>query len=284
LAYKFQVGEAVYYDVVSEMEYTSRYDTVTEIATNRTESRKHFQVKSVDPDGAADLVLIIDWVRMKAKFGDEDPGVVMDSQQPGDWPKQHQHILAAVGKPQAQLKFSPHGKLLKVHEITQMGLPLAAPATAGKPAAGGEANQTFLVILPEGPISVGQSWTEKYELRVTVAGNLTQGVNLMRTYRLDSVEGRLATISVKTAVLTPIHNPQIEAQLIQREVSGKIVFDIEAGRIVSRTADVDKNVPVPFGPKTWMRAVSHHVEKLIPPPAATATNASDKTAAAVESK
>jgi hypothetical protein len=264
LVYKFKAGDRLDYEVVSDMQITSRYDEATEVATNRTESRKHLAVKEVDASGAAELELVLDWVRMHVNFGPDDPGVVMDSKQPASWPKQYQYVLAAVGNPQARIKISPSGKLLKGPEAG----PAAATATAAADKSA-DAQQTPLVVFPEEAIAVGHTWTEKYEVRVTVPGNLTQGINMLRTFRLESVEGPLATISMKTAVLTPIHNPKIAAQLIQREVSGKIVFDIEQGRIVSRNTDADKDVPTPFGPKTWMRAVSHYVEKMIPtPPAA----------------
>ena len=42
---------------------------------------------------------------------------------------------------------------------------------------------------------------------------------------------RIAQIEVATQVLTPVNNPEIEAQLVQRQSSGTVRFDIAAGRI-----------------------------------------------------
>jgi hypothetical protein len=56
----------------------------------------------------------------------------------------------------------------------------------------------------------------------------------------------------------------LAAQLIQRETSGKIVFDIDKGLIVSRTSAVDRTVVNPFGSKSSMRASSTYREQWIP--------------------
>ena len=39
-----------------------------------------------------------------------------------------------------------------------------------------------------------------------------------------------------------MNNPAIEAQIVQREGSGVVRFDIEAGRIIGQQMDVDKHV------------------------------------------
>ena len=52
----------------------------------------------------------------------------------------------------------------------------------------------------------------------------------------------MATIHFSTQILTPVHDPAIEAQLIQHESSGTVRFDIDAGRILSQEVGVDKGV------------------------------------------
>ena len=260
LAYRFKSGESVFYEVTNEMEITTRYNGDTEVARNKSESRKHFLVAAVAADGSADLELYIDWVRMNARFNDEDAGD-FDSSRPGPPPAQFQHIASTIGRRQAKMKFSPTGKMIGAEQGPSEPVAVSAPPSKR----GADSNQTFLVIFPEKPISVGESWKEEFECRVTVDDNLTQNVSMMRTYRLESVENQQATISMKTAILSPIRSPRISAQLAQRETNGTIVFDLERGAIVSRTFKVDRSIIEPFGPKTAMHAASLHVERLVAP-------------------
>ena len=61
-------------------------------------------------------------------------------------------------------------------------------------------------------------------------------------HTLESVESGVATIRVEPQILTPIDNPVLEAQVVQREAAGVVRFDIQAGRILGRTMAVDKRV------------------------------------------
>jgi len=262
LQYKFLPGQTIHYESTHEMEITTRYDGTSEIAKNKSEYRKHYHVLSVNEEGIAEIQTVIDWVRMMAKFGEDGPEQRFDSDKPEEASSRFEQVKAAVGKPQPTMAVSPSGECL-----------ISARSDAGAK----EAIQGFLIRLPEKPVTIGDSWKEdNYEVKVTVENNLTQSILLTRHYRLESVENGMATISMKTAVLTPVNNPKISAQLIQREISGKIVFDIEHGLIASRQYDVDKAVIGAFGPKTAMQAVSRLVEQRTNVPA-TADRAPGKT-------
>ncbi len=52
----------------------------------------------------------------------------------------------------------------------------------------------------------------------------------------------VATIHLATQILSPVHDPAIEAQLIQFESAGTVRFDIDAGRILGQEMAVDKGV------------------------------------------
>jgi hypothetical protein len=87
---------------------------------------------------------------------------------------------------------------------------------------------------------------------------------MLRTYKLAAVNGNDATIEFRTSILTPIEDPALSAQLIQRETSGKLTFDLSAGLITGRSSSVDRTVVNPFGPKTSLRAAGTYSEKTIP--------------------
>lgn len=262
LTYKFIPNQSVHYEVVHEMEIINQLNEQTETSRNKSESRKHYRVLAVEPDGSGNLELIIDRVHMTASVGGK-PAEVFKSDDAAAQPEKYKHILRTVGKPQATIRFSPAGAPLKVAPI----LPVAAnqPAVAGGSANGQEASpESYLTPLPEQPVAVGDIWKERFQLDA-VADKLPVKITMQREYRLAAVEANRALIEFRTVILTPVHDPAISAQLIQRETQGKIVFDLARGQVVSRDVGIDRTVINPFGSKSSMRAVSRYQERLITP-------------------
>jgi len=114
------------------------------------------------------------------------------------------------------------------------------------------------------PVKIGDTWKDRFQTDVTVEKTLKKDVTLQRTYKLEKVEGSIATIKLNTGLITPINDPQIEVQLIQRSPAGTIKFDLEQGRIVSMDTVVNQTVLGAFGPKSLMSAVTNSKEKLLP--------------------
>jgi len=264
LAYTFREGEIVRYDVLSEQEILSRESEVEETARNKTETKKHYRVVRVHPDGSADLEIVIDWFRMSIAFGDDPLEAKFDSGDPELQPKKMQHMLKVIGKPQAVMRFAATGKLISVDKIDADLKSNGSGQHSQTLGASGDSLQTFLMIVPDRRIKVGESWSDPFELRVQLEDGLTMPVKLRRTYTLESVNGSVATVAMKTTVLTAINSPRIEAQLIQRVTSGKIEFDLDRGVILKRSVSCRKQVIEPFGPKTLLHAKWSLVESLAP--------------------
>ena len=266
LRYKFHPNQFVHYTVEHVSTLTSHYPAGKEVVFNETQTQKHFRVVAVDEGGNATLELMIDRVKMTARFNDSEK-VVFDSQDTTKRPRQFQHVMNSIGKPTAQFKFAPDGKLLKIVSSIAPQQDPSAQGTAQQKKAAIDASRNFLVVFPEEPIQVGDEWKDRIQVCVNVTNKLTKLVTLQRRYRFDSVKASLATISLRTSVLTPIKNPMIRVQLIQREPKGTIVFDIEQGRMVSRELKIDRVVVGAAGPKSSIRAVSLRREKLTNGPA-----------------
>lgn len=261
LAYKYHDGDAVRYETVHKVKFISEFKGTSETATNCTETQKQYRVTKVHPDGSAELELIIEWVRMKVNFGGDDPGTEFDSKEPGaESQAKFRNVMKIIGKPQATLLCAPSGKVLKVAVVKANAAEVGKAGVQLKDVAAQD-DFSFLTIFPEKPLKIGDSWSEKSDTKVTVDQNLKQTIDLKRTYKLDSVNGNLATISFRTVVLTPNLTPSIEVQLIQRETYGKLVFDMELGAVVSRNVETDKTLIKPAGDNTAMRAASLLVER-----------------------
>src|SRR5262245_23876199 len=271
LAYKFQPGQVMHFEVSHETEITTHVKDETETVRNSSTAKRHFVVKAVDAENnTADLELSIDWVHMLASFDNPNrpkiAPVEFQSDDPGKHPEQFSAVRATVGKPRATIRFSTTGVPLKVLEGALPPPPKTSQQLATGPAAPPLTDatpETYFVPLPEGPVAIGDSWKDRFDIVLMDNDKNRVKVTIQQGYKLAEVAGRRATIELRTAVLTPIQNPAIEGQLIQREITGRVIFDLDRGAVLSRESGVDKTVAGPFGPKSLMRAKSKYREKLV---------------------
>jgi hypothetical protein len=98
-----------------------------------------------------------------------------------------------------------------------------------------------------------------------VGQTLKQPVTMQRSYELVEVANDLATIKLRTVMITPIRDGMILAQLIQMTPEGTIVFDLKNGRMVSRTLTIDKTEVGVIGGNSSMHAKSKREERWIDP-------------------
>lgn len=271
LAFKFQPDQIVRYEVFNESEITTHVNDETETVRNISKARRHYRVKAIDEKtGNADLELSIDWVHMLASFDNpsrpKTEPVEFQSDDPEKQPRQFQDIAKSIRQPRGTIQFSPSGKPLEIVD----GVPVKKAAPANQPAQGAAAPplhdtspESFLISLPEQPVAVGESWKERFDIIVRDSDKNLFKVTIQRSFKLAEVKEGRARIDFGTVVLTPIPNPSIEGQLIQRQINGNVVFDITRGLIVSREAGVDRTVYGPLGPKSSMRAKSEYRERLL---------------------
>lgn len=270
LVYRFRPGQELRYesDLRSSMEV--RKGEAIQIVENRSVTTKRVRVVSVEEDGSALLEPVIERVRMMVQF-DDAPPARFDSDSSDTPPRQFQEVRKKVGRRTARLRIAPHGELLEVTRFDDDGKPAETkpdqPESESEPPADAadrpdfQADDNILALLPRQPVAIGHVWKERFDVKVRVDRTIERTATLQRQFELKKVEGHLATIGVKIAIITPIADPAILAQLIQRTPSGTIEFDIERGEIVGRTMRQDQTIYGAIGPTSTLRAASKLVER-----------------------
>lgn len=257
MRYKFNPGRQLQYDVATSQEYTSQVGGVADTAWSKSAAQRHFRVKSVEPNGDAVIELVIDRVQMSAQASSTARIEEFDSSDPAKQPPKYKQILDRIGKPQANLHVSNTGKPIKV--TNNDGAPVKAnQAVSVGPEVSAE---SFLSQLPEHAVAVGESWKEKFEVGVLNSERLAVKIMMMRVYRLAEVKDGIARITYQTTILSPVHDPSLSAQLIQRETSGAIEFDLNQGDVISCVSSADRTVVNAFGDKSSLRVVTKYVER-----------------------
>src|SRR3954471_22942415 len=99
------------------------------------------------------------------------------------------------------------------------------------------------------------------ELRLATEDGTIKKIQTQQQFKLEKVEAGVATIAVATQVLTPINDPKLQSQLVQRLQSGTIRFDIDAGRLLHKQLDIDQQVFGFSGPESHMQYLARFTEE-----------------------
>ncbi len=225
LRYQFRPGETLRWKVIDETQVETTISGTTQVAEAHTVSTTAWRVDRVDPDGTATFQHSVESVDMRQKVSGRME-TSYNSQTDKTAPPLFEAVARTIRVPLAWIVLDAQGKVQKT-------VPLAGQPTS-------EARVT--VPLPERPVAVKESWSIPFDFEVTLRGGEVTKVKTLQRYTLESVQSGVATIRVEPQILTPMNDPVLEAQVVQREATGVVRFDIQAGRILGRTMEVDKRV------------------------------------------
>jgi len=226
LRYRFQPGETVRWKVSQEAQVETTVSGTTQIAEANTLSVSAWRLKKVEPDGTATFEYLLESVDMRQKVSGRME-MRYNSQTDKKAPAVFEAVSKTIGVPLTRVTLDARGKVLKLEPLV------------GRP--GGDSQSQVVIPLPDNPVAVGQSWSSPSDVEVSLQRTVTK-IKTLETYTLQDVKDGVAAIRVVTQILTPIHDPVLEAQVVQRESTGIVRFDLKAGRVLSRKVEVDKRV------------------------------------------
>jgi len=119
--------------------------------------------------------------------------------------------------------------------------------------------------LPAEPVAIGESWSSPLAIDVTQKDGSLKKVETRQKFTLEKVADGVATIKVDSQILTPLSDPAIEAQLIQRLSQGTVTFDLARGRVLAQQLELDKQVIGFSGPASSMHYVTRFTERPVSP-------------------
>ena len=247
LRYKFKPGEVVRTQVLHQAANRTTIDGTTQIASMVTTSVKNWKIEEISSDGQITFIHSVDRVRMRNEVsGREDTHY--DSQTDKKPPPGFEDVAKRVGVPLTRITIDHCGSIIKREE-------LAAPGP-------GQGTQLTLP-LPKQSVAVGGTWTFPNDMRIFLRSGEIKNIKSQQRYTLESVDGDIANIKVETQILTPVRDPEIEAQIIQNETNGTIRFDIAAGRLTGQQIDLDRSVVGYPNAKSSMHYRTRFTEELL---------------------
>jgi len=250
LEYRFRPGEEV------PMTVAHRALTETTVAGTRqtvetaTDSTRRWRVVEVDDSGRTTIESSVHDVTMTSRTSDRGE-LRWNSRAADPPPPGYETLTDNLGVPLSRLVIDRAGRVIERRDLRVQ----PPPATG----------DLMVVPLPDGPVARGAEWTVPQEVVVEVPGGPRRAVRTRLRYRLDDIRDGVAVIHVDTTVLTPVDDPRLEARLLERIWDGTIRFDVERGRVISRTTGIDRRVVGFSGAESSLRYKASLEERLATP-------------------
>jgi hypothetical protein len=246
LRYVFQPGQVIRWEVLQQASVRTAINGDAETVDTVSRSCKVWRVKEVKPDGTAVFEHSVAWVDMRQQFGARNP-VRYDSRTGEKPPMGFEDVAGAVGVPLAVVTLDSTGKVLSRRRLPVRGT--------------SKIEGEMTLPLPAEAIPLGHTWSKTVEVEVRLPGGVVKKVSVIQKFTLEQVKTGVARIGVVNAVLTPVRDPAIEAQLVQHESTGFVRFDVDAGRVLEQQFDHDRHVVGFRGPASNMHYLSRFTEK-----------------------
>lgn len=258
LRYQFAPGDVIDYRVEHRATVDTKIEGNRDVAKSRSVSTKRWVVDKVE-DEAITFSFTIEDVDMWQKSEGRDEVRYNSLTHTGDIPAQYQHVASTLGQPLAVVTVSDTGSVIKREQGKE------------KPDLGFGG---IIFPLPSDAITVGHTWTESKTLRLNERDGRVKQVKVQVKYRLEDVKKDVATISIRTEVITPLTKAALKSQLVQQLSNGEAKFDLKKGRLLSKKLEWDETVIGFNGPASNMKYLAKFTEEILSP-AKTAKRHSD---------
>lgn len=141
--------------------------------------------------------------------------------------------------PQFKAAAESINKLISTVTIDEQGVIIARSDDKNPPNLG---MGDITLPLPAEPVTIGSTWETPRELRIRREDGSLKLVKFRELFKLEKVSAGVATVSVRSEMITIISDPKEEAQVLQQLSNGSIKFDLDAGRMIAKNLEWDKRV------------------------------------------
>ena len=247
LRYKFSPGEVLRTEVVHRAAVQTTIDGTTQKAETQSKSIKSWRINEVTAEGIITFVHMVESIDMWQRAQGRKE-IRYNSRTDDEAPPGYEDVAKAVGVPLTLVTMDDRGKIVKRQEKRPQPTSMSTQMT---------------MPLPDHPIAIGDTWASPMDVDVVLKDGATKKIHTRQKFTLEKVVESVATISVDSQILTPLSDPAIEAQLIQRLSSGSVRFDIAAGRVLGQQLDLDRHVIGFSGAASSMHYVTRFTEEVL---------------------
>ncbi len=259
LRFKWQAGQVLHYSVeqVTTVTETTLDETTNKPVTGGTLTRlnltKRWDVKAIDPAGAATLELSIAAMRQELAR----PGAIDKDGKPT--------VIKTVvdsATPEGKLQMEAYlNKPVMTVKVDTLGRVIEATAPGGS-AERLKAELPFRLSFPDAA-PVGGTWDRTFTIKLDPPLGTGEKHEAIQTYATKPVKDGLAVFGVSTALKTPPKDPAEMPPLVPMLWTGDVYFEASTGRYIGARLAVKADVANHQGEGTKFVYESQYSESLV---------------------
>jgi len=285
LKYQFHQGEQLRYQSRQQMTLEAQVGENHRLDVSQVRQVRRYTVSDTNGDQTK-LSMQFEDVWMQRQV-DREPAVEFRStMKAGEVPEVFKNVAHSLRGAAPVFRVTSTGRSVATAvDATKDQKTLASPVEPAAEPTGSSASTTavtardaasdpgsFLMLLPDAPISIGGTWKEEFQVQVRGGENLQLPVQILRTYRLETVEDGIAKVTFRSSVRTPLRGTVIRSQLIQATPSGSFLLDINRGRMLQREFRWNETVIGALGPESILSSHGTQTDELLQSAAEPAAN------------
>lgn len=273
LRYQFHPGQQLRYQSQQQMTLEAQVGENHRLDVSQVRQVRRYGVSETNGD-LTKLSMQFEDVWMQRQV-DQEPAVEFrSSMKPNEVPEVFKNVAHSLRGAAPIFRMNTLGRSVTSAAGAGAGESANAPvAPASAPARDASADPgSFLMLLPESATAIGGTWKEEFQVQVRGGENLQLPVQILRTYRLESVENGIARVTFRSSVQTPLRGTVIRSQLIQATPSGSFLLDISRGQMVRREFRWNETVIGALGPESILSSHGTQTDELLRADAEPAAN------------
>lgn len=236
LRYKFEPGTVMRWDVHHQAVFRTAIGGIKQEDKSDAKSVKIWRVLENDDDGNIVIQHTVEKVLMTNSIDGLEREFNSETDDPDDAEYMFQHVAQTVGKSLFIVTLDDRGR--EIDRIKKRKY------YEGRP------EDQITLVFPEEPIPVGHAWMHSFEIHAELGDGMVKKIQMRKKFVLREVSNGIATVSVDTQMLTPIHDPKTKSELIDRLWDGEVLFDIEQGLAIEQQLDIDERLIGAWGPNS----------------------------------
>jgi hypothetical protein len=249
--FRWRTGQVLTYKV---SQTTAADETVGGQAlttTTQLDLVKRWQVLAVDAAGVATLQMSLASLRMETK-PPAGEALLFDSARPAQSSEAlREEMSKYIGPPLTVVRMDARGQLVEVKE-SKFG-----------PESRLESDLPFKLVLPPGPLAMGQTWERNYTIKLEPPQGAGEAYDATQRYTCKSAANGVVTVAVTTAVKNPPEAAADQLPLLPLQPEGELYFDAVNGRLRGVKYQVRKEIAEHRGEGTKYVFKTTYAEELI---------------------
>ena len=250
LPWKFQweKGKSLTYKIKHTTAVVETLEKGTNTSNSQLDLVNRWNVNDIDDKGIATLSMTLVSMRNEQKRGNADP-LLFDSQNlEKSTPELREQISKFIGQTLAVVRIDGYGRVLEVKQGNASSFETEPP---------------FIVVFPDAKAAAGQAWRRPFNFALEPPYGTGEKFQAEQRYDCKKIDGPKATLSVKTEFKAMPDNARERLPFLQKDIEGEIVFDLQAGRLISARLNTDKMIENHQGKGTSYHFKSQYVRDLV---------------------